>query len=166
MNFEEIIREMEALQRRMIETLFSDFEDLERSIETGELQGEWQIKPIERPGMRGFIARGFFRTLEPLERPNGILPPLNPPLEEPMEPLYDINVGEDAIQLYIELPGVEEGEIEIEADPKNFEVKARSFQTNIDISRWVLDTNNIAAEYKNGVLKVTIPKMKPEEHLI
>jgi len=164
--FEEILREMEALQRRMMESMFSDFEDLEKSFETGEIQGEWRMEPIEGPGMRGFIARGFFRTPEPLKRPDGILPPLKPPLKEPREPLYDINEGDDALQLYIELPGVEEGEIEIKADPKNLVVKARSFQASIDLSRWILDTDNITTEYRSGILKATIPKIKPEEHLI
>lgn len=166
MNFEEIVREMEAFQRRVMETMFSDFEDLGKRLETGELQGEWQIKPIERQGMRGFIARGFFSTPEPLERPRDILPPLKPPLRDLREPLYDIDVGEDEIQLYIELPGVEEEQIEIRADPKNFEVKAGPFQSKIDLSRWILDTGDISTEYRNGVLKVTIPKMKPEEHLL
>ena len=166
MDFEEIVREMEALQRRMTEAMFGDFEDLEKSLETGEVQGEWRIEPIEGPGVRGFIARGFFRTPEPLERPPGILPPLKPPLDELRKPLYDIDVGEDALQLYIELPGVEEGEIEIKADPKNFEVKAGSFHANIDLSRWTLDTDRIATEYRNGVLDITIPKKKTEEHLI
>lgn len=166
MNFEDIVREMEAMQRRMMETVFSDFEDLAKSLEAGELEGEWHFEPIERPGVRGFIAKGFFKTPEPLERPLDILPPLKPPLKDPREPLYDIDVGEDEIQLYIELPGVEEEDIEIKTDPRNLEVKAGPFQTNIDISRWILDTKDIATEYRNGVLKVTIPKMRPEEHLL
>lgn len=166
MNFEEIVREMEAFQRRMMETIIGDFEDLEKKLETGETQGEWQIDPIERPGIRGFIARGFFKTPEPLKRPRDILPPLKPPTTESREPFYDINEGENALRIYIELPGVEEGEIEMKADQKSFEVKAQNFQTQIDISRWILKTDDIATEYKNGVLKVTIPKIKIEEHLI
>ena len=166
MNFEEIVREMETLQRRMIETMLSEFEDLEKRFETGELRGEWHMEPIERPGIRGFIARGFFRTPEPLERPQDTPQPLRPPQKETREPLYDINEGEDSLQLYIELPGVEEEEIEIKADPKNLEVKARSFETDIDLSRWILDTKNIATEYRNGVLKVTIPKVKLDVHKI
>lgn len=87
-------------------------------------------------------------------------------MKDPREPFYDIKVGEDDLQIYIELPGIEEEEIELKAEPKNFEVKARNFQTHIDISRWILNTDNIATEYKNGILKVTIPKIKTEEHLI
>lgn len=166
MKFEEILREMENLQRRMMDSMFSDFEDLEKKLDTGEIKGEWQMEPIERPGMRGFIARGFFTTPEPLERPRGILPPLKPPARELREPLYDIDEGEDELQLYIELPGVEEEEIEIKAEAKKLEVKAKSFHANIDLSRWILDTGNINTEYRNGVLKATIPRIKAEEHLI
>ena len=74
--------------------------------------------------------------------------------------------GEDSIQLFIELPGVEEEEIEIKADAKNLEVKAKSFHANIDLSRWILETDKMATEYKNGVLKATIPRIKAEEHLL
>lgn len=166
MKFEEILREMEDLQRKMMDSMFTDFEDLEKRLETGELQGEWRMEPIERPGMRGFIARGFFSTPEPIERPQGILPPLKPPLKDLREPLYDIDEGEDSIQLYIELPGVEEQEIEVKADAKTLEVNARSFHANIDLSRWILDTEKMATEYRNGVIKVTIPRIKTEEHLL
>jgi len=91
---------------------------------------------------------------------------LKPPARELREPLYDIDEGEDELQLYIELPGVEEEEIEIKAEAKNLEVKAKSFHANIDLSRWILDTGNINTEYRNGVLKATIPRIKAEEHLI
>ena len=166
MKFEEILREMEDLQRKMMDSMFTDFEDLEKRLESGELQGEWRMEPIERPGMRGFIARGFFSTPEPVERPQGILPPLKPPLRDLREPLYDIDEGKDSIQLFIELPGVEEEEIEIKAEARNLEVKAKSFHANIDLSRWILDTDKIATEYRNGVLKATIPRIEAEEHLI
>jgi len=164
--FEEILREMEDLQRKMMDSMFTDFEDLEKRLESGELKGEWRMEPIERPGMRGFIARGFFSTPEPVERPQGILPPLKPPLRDLREPLYDIDEGKDSIQLFIELPGVEEEEIEIKAEARNLEVKAKSFHANIDLSRWILDTDKIATEYRNGVLKATIPRIEAEEHLI
>lgn len=166
MKFEEILREMEDLQRKMMDSIFTDFEDLEKKFESGELKGEWRMEPIERPGMRGFIARGFFSTPEPIERPQGILPPLKPPLTDLREPLYDIDEGKDSIQLFIELPGVEEEEIEIKAEARNLEVKAKSFHANIDLSRWILDTDKITTEYRNGVLKATIPRIEAKEHLI
>ena len=111
MNFEDIVREMEELKRRIMEETFGDFEDMEKRLETGELRGKWYIEPIDKPGMNGFIARGFFTTPEPLTRPPSILPPMKPRLKDPREPFYDIKVGEDELQLYIELPGVEKEEI-------------------------------------------------------
>jgi len=165
-NFEEIMREMEELRRRMMGDMFSDFEDLEKGLETGEIKGEWRIEPIDRPGMKGFIARGFFGTPEPLERPRELLPPLKPPMTDPREPFYDIDAGEDELQIYIELPGTEEKEIELKAEPGKLNLEAGKFRTQIDVSTWILDTEKIGTEYRNGVLKVTIPKMKTDEQLI
>jgi HSP20 family molecular chaperone IbpA len=166
MNFEKISREIEELQRRMMESMLGDFEELEKRIQSGEIQGEWEFRPFERPGARGFIAKGFFATPRPLEKPENILPPLKPSIKDPREPLYDLNAGEDNIHIFIELPGVEEKDIETRADKQHFEVKAGQFQAKIDISRWMLDTGNIKTEYRNGVLNATIPRIKTEEHLI
>jgi len=164
-NFEEMMREMEAFQRRMMETISSDFEELEKIFETGDVQGEWRVEPIERPGLKGFIARGFFSTPRPLKPPE-ILPPLKPPINELREALYDVDEGEDKLNLYIELPGVEEDEIETKAEPKSLEVKAGSFQAKIDLSKWIIDIDQMTTKYRNGVLSVTIPKIKTKEHLI
>lgn len=166
MNFEEMMREMEALQKKLFESAFSDFEDNEFEIDEDNLEGGWEFEPIDKPGVRGFIARGFFKTREPLERPKDILPPMKPKLKDPREALYDITSDKDKLLIYIEMPGVEEGEIQLNATPGNLDVSAGDFKTEIDLSKWVLDTKNISTEYKNGVLKVTIPKAKLDEQLI
>ena len=166
MNFEEILREMEELRRKMMGNMFSDFKDLEKTLETGQIKGKWRIEPIDRPGMKGFVARGFFGTPEPLERPRELLPPLKPPMTDPREPFYDIDAGEDELQIYIELPGTKEEEIELKAELGKLNLEAGKFRTQIDLSKWILNTDKIGTEYRNGVLKVTIPKMKTDEQLI
>jgi len=166
MNFEEMIREMEALQKKMIESAFGDVEGKEFEIDEDNLEGGWEIEPIDKPGVKGFMARGFFKTHEPLERPKDILPPLKPKIRDPREALYDITSDEDKLLIYIEMPGVEEGEIQLNATPGRLDVSARDFKTEIDLSNWVLDIKNISTEYRNGVLKVIIPKAKLDEQLI
>ncbi|MCW4036706.1 MAG: Hsp20/alpha crystallin family protein [Candidatus Bathyarchaeota archaeon] len=166
MSFEEIFREMEALHRRMTEEMFREFEAFEDMIKSGELEGEWRFEPIERPGVKGFIARGFISTPRPLERPTNILPPLRPKLKGPREPLYDVSVNKDQLQVFIELPGVEEEGIHLEADDGKLKVEAGDFQTEIDLSSWVLDTEKINTEYRNGVLKVIFPRTELDEQLI
>lgn len=110
MRFYEIFREMEELQKRMtrdmfkgfgsfdetfrgfgsFENMFSGFDSLRKKVEAGELEGDWSFEPIERPGVKGFIARGFFSTpglieRPPLDRPADILLPLKPSIREPRE---------------------------------------------------------------------------------
>jgi len=151
-----MIREMETLQRRMAEAMFRDLGSFDEMVERGELEGGWRVQPFEGPGMRGFIARGYFRTPEPLRRPGDLSPPLGPPRREP---LYDVSEGEAAVRLYIELPGVERKEIEIETEPNGLEVSARDFHAVIGLPVEGLDMENLATEYRNGVLTVTIPRI-------
>ena len=181
MRFDEIFREMEELQRRMtedmfkefgsFEDMFSEFDSLKEKVKAGELEGDWSFEPIERPGVKGFIARGFFSTpglieRPPLDRPTDILPPLKPSIREPREPLYDISVGEDRLTLFIELPGVEEKDIQLETEDGKLKLKAGDFQTEIDLSSWNTDPEKRTTEHKNGILTITIPKNKLDEQLI
>jgi len=156
-DLEEILREMDALQRRMTEAIFSDMKELKRRVESGSLEGGWSIEPLKGLGMRGFIARGYFRTPEPLERPSP-LQPLSPLRRKPREPLYDMVEGEDGVQIFIEIPGVEKNDIDIKAEQKRLEVKAGEFHAVIDLPWGELDTDTIATDYRNGVLTVSIPK--------
>lgn len=163
MNFDKIIREMEALQNRMTEAMFRDFGSMEEKIISGEVKGNWQVYPIDKPGVKGFVARGFFTNLHPLEKPTEILPPLKPMPRTLREPLYDISVEKDQLVIFIELPGVEEDEIQLDTEPERLKVKAKDFQTEINLSSWMIDTAGMDTEYRNGVLKVVVPKKKHDK---
>ena len=181
MKIEEILREMEEFHRKMTEDVFRgfgsfdeafpDFDSLEEKVKSGELEGDWSYEPIERPGTKGYIIRGFFSTPHlserpPLERPTDILPPVKPNLREPREPLYDIAVEKDRLLVFIELPGVEEEEIRLDAGPRSLKVRAGGFEAEIDLSPWVAKTEERTTEYRNGVLKVVIPRTELDEQLI
>jgi HSP20 family molecular chaperone IbpA len=182
MKIDEIIKEMEAFHKKMTEDMFRgfgslgdtfpDFDSLEEKVRSGELEGDWSFEPIERPGVNGFIAKGFFRTPQPLKKPDELLPPLKPKLRkpgeprEPREPLYDISVEPEKLTVFVELPGVDEKDIDLDAQDGNLKVKTGAFQTVIDLSGWDVDTDNMDTVYRNGVLKVVIPNKGPKEQLI
>jgi HSP20 family molecular chaperone IbpA len=186
MRIDDIFREMEEMQKRItgdmfkgfgsFEDAFPDFDSLKEKTESGEMEGNWSFEPIERPGVKGFIARGFFSTpglrerpplaRPPLDRPTDILPPLRPNPEQPREPLYDLSVGKEQLTLFIELPGVAEEDIQLDAEDGKLKLKAGSFVTEIDLSAWVADAEKRTTEYKNGVLTVLIPKTGLDEQLI
>ncbi len=181
MKIDEIFREMAELHRKMTEDMFKgtnsfgdtflDFNSLEEKMKAGELEGDWSFEPIERPGMKGFIARGFFSTpglpeRPPMERPTYILPPLKPNLKDIREPLYDISVGSDELTLFIELPGVNEQDIRLDFEEKRLKLEAGNFGAEMDLSSWVIQPEERTTEYSNGVLKIVIPKTGLDEQLI
>ncbi len=105
MNFDEIIKEMEAFQRKVMGSMVDDFGDpgrfktfeadkgiderfkeLEKGFQSGMPQGEWRFERIDRPGVTGFIARGIITRPELLKKPEEILPPLRPDPGRPRRP--------------------------------------------------------------------------------
>jgi len=156
MDLDEMFRKMEALRRRMEHEMFSDFGELENKIREDGLEGEWRIEPFEEPGMRGFVAKGFFTTPKPLERPDDLV--RRPQLGEPREPLFDLKEEEGKVQLYIEMPGVESDAIKLNATPNGLEVDAGDYHASIELPKGALYNEKAETEYKNGVLKITIPK--------
>ncbi|MGD2200920.1 MAG: Hsp20/alpha crystallin family protein [Candidatus Bathyarchaeota archaeon] len=182
MRFEEIVKEMEDLQRRVMESMFQDFgrfeplkglslygtnhfEDLDRRLQTpqrdhesGMPQGEWRVERIDRPGVKGFIARGYYASPGLLKKPEDIIPPLRPKPGEPRRPLYDISSEEDRLKIYVELPGVEEGQIGLDLADGKLKLEAGDFHAEIDLSQWTINPEKMTSQYQNGILKVTIPK--------
>lgn len=164
MNFEELLKEMEAIRKRMTERMSNDMSNLDRLVQEGHLEGSWQVEPFEEPGVKGFIARGYFQTPDPLGRPEAIPNPLNPlkPLKplpgEPRVPFYDVRDEKDRVELYIELPGIQEDDVDLEFGPGELKVNAKNFQTTIQLPEENLDTGNVVKTYENGVLSITIPR--------
>ncbi len=84
-------------------------------------------------------------------------------LREIREPLADVFEEDKAIKIYIELPGEEEHNIKLNITENSIEIKSKNFYKTLDLPKRPIDKKDISTEYKNGVLKVTIPK-KPELH--
>ena len=185
MNFDEIIKEMEAFQRKVMGSMLDDFGDsgrfkpfggfegiderfkeLEKGFQSGMPQGEWCFERIDRPGVTGFIARGIITRPELLKKPDEILPPLRPEPGRPRRPHYDIQAEEGQLRIYIELPGVDEDAINIEVTDGMLRLHAGDFEEEIDLNRWIVDPDKMATKYGNGVLEVTLPKEDLEEQMV
>ena len=185
MNFDDIIKEMEAFQRKVMGSMLDDFGDsgrfkpfggfegvderfkeLTKGSQSGMPQGEWRFERIDRPGVKGFIARGMFTHPELLKKPDEILPPLRPEPGRPRRPLYDIQAEEGQLRIYIELPGVDEDAISLEVMDGVLRLHAGDFEEEIDLKRWIVDPDKMATNYGNGVLEVTLPKEDLEEQRV
>jgi HSP20 family molecular chaperone IbpA len=191
MNFDEIIKEMEAFQRKVMGSMLGDldeglkpfrdseprkfdsfegfderFKDLEKAFGSDNPQGEWRFERIDRPGVKGFIARGMITHPDVLKKPDEILPPLKPEPGRPRRPLYDIHVEEGQLRIYVELPGVNEEVINLEVVDGKLRLHAGDFEEEIDLTQWMVDSDKMATKYGNGVLEVILPKEDLEEQLV
>jgi len=151
--FDEVFRDMELFNRRLMQKMFKEFDEIEKQIRSGKLEGEWDIKPIERPDVKGYVARGRFWSREPWSIPRRAI-------DEVREPLTDVFEDKDSVKLYVELPGVEKNDIQLNITEGKAEIKAKNFFKRIDLPTRDVDSEKASAEYKNGVLKVSIPKIK------
>jgi len=149
--------EMDAYFKKIIERMFREIAEFDEAMKSGKQQGEWNIRPIESPGVKGYVAQRQFRFGS---EPNESNMPLTVPkeLDEVREPLVDVFEDKDAVKLYVELPGVERGDIQLNVVGQHAEVKAKSFYKQISLPTGEIEVDKILANYKNGVLQVTIPK--------
>ena len=160
------------IRKMMKKMLEADMEQF--AADSDGMKGGWNIKEIDKPGMKGYIIEGRFYSDQPLshsESPEPLNPtPLRRPMPkspfgipekpaEPREPLTDFFEEEDAIKIYIELPGENENDIQLNITEGNVEVKAKNFHKVLEVPG-NLEKEKASKKYNNGVLTVTIPKTK------
>jgi len=157
-DFEDVFKNAEDFQRRLLKKMFKEMDDIEEAIKSGALEGEWDIKPIEEQGVKGYIAKGRFQfgdktTPKALKLPEQIS-------EEAREPLTDVFQDKDNVKLYVELPGVEKTDIQLNVSQGRAEIKAKNFYKTIELPTPTVEFDKATANYKNGVLEVIIPRTK------
>jgi HSP20 family molecular chaperone IbpA len=152
---DEVFRDINSFYKRLMERMFKEMQSFEEAVGSGRLKGTWDVKPINKPGMRGYVARGQFQT--------GAEPVLTPKRElegEAREPLTDVFEEEESVKVYMELPGVEKSDIKLDVTEGGMEVKAGNFAKTMRLPTRDVDSEKASANYKNGVLEVTIPKIQ------
>jgi HSP20 family molecular chaperone IbpA len=166
-----------SLNKKLMERIQKQFEETEKAIENGELKGNWDVKKIDEPRMKGYIIRGEFWTdgsldsfdpIEPL-RPRQRKPFPEKPLvtnkegsEEIREPLTDLFEEDDVIRIFAETPGEEESDIKIDFEKDKIEIKGKKFNKTLTLPTQNIDREKVATKYRNGVLEITIPKKGTE----
>ncbi|MDP6049313.1 MAG: Hsp20/alpha crystallin family protein [Candidatus Bathyarchaeota archaeon] len=177
MNFDEIVNEMKAFQRKIMESMLDDlgdleqfkplggfkginqrFRDQEKGFQSETPQGKWRVERINRPGVRGFIFRGMITQPELLKDPEDIIASPRPKPGSPRRPHFDIYAEKGHLRLYVELPGVDKDAINLEVVDGMLRLHAGDFEAEIELNRWIIDPDKMNTEYNNGVLEVTIPK--------
>jgi len=151
---DEVFRDINSFYKRLMERMFREMQDFEKAVKGGHLKGDWAIKPINEPGVRGYVAKGQFQLDgKPASFPRRVL-------EEKLEPLTDVFEDEEAVKIYIELPGVDKSDIHLDMTDGFAEIKAKNLFKRVKLPTANIDFEKAAASYKNGVLKITIPKIQ------
>ena len=79
-------------------------------------------------------------------------------LKEIREPLTDVFDEDKAVKIYVELPGEEKDDVQLNVTEGKVAVKAKKFYKMIEVPTSNVDVEKVSSKYKNGVLEVTIPK--------
>ena len=153
-DFDELIRQLDIFYKKLSKKLSKQLRELEDMAEREAASGEWDIQTFDKPGIKGFIAKRKFGDTK--------APRLNFPkeiLEEEVEPLIDVFEDRRTLRIYIELPGLNKEEIELTIFDGKLEVKAGGFYKIIILPSKKINCEKARAKYKNGVLKIRIPKL-------
>jgi HSP20 family molecular chaperone IbpA len=151
--YDEFFRDADSHFRKLVERMFREMDEMDEAIRRSELRGEWDVKHVSEPGVRGYVAKGSFQLGEPLRFPKRAI-------DEVREPLVDIFEDKDHLKLYIELPGVDKKDIQLDVTDSQIEVKAKSFYKRIGLPTRNIEFDEASANYKNGVLEIIIPSAK------
>ena len=172
-DIDELIRDMEE----MMEKEFKEFttrvpKDLvrERKLQDGSTIREWgpfvygysmTIGPDGKPKIREF------GNVKPSLKPEAFgltRPSLN--LKEEREPLVDVISADGEIKIVAELPGVEKEDIRLHGTENTLTISVdtpkRRYSKEIELPAKI-DPKKATTKYKNGVLEVTIPKIKEKK---
>jgi HSP20 family molecular chaperone IbpA len=158
---------------KRIQRMMSEFDE---ALKNGNLEGKWEIKQIDTPGVKGYRIQGHFGSDQPQEPLDPFSPfePLDPmrrrptprrpfevqqgALKETREPLTDIFEDEKAMKIYVEVPGERKDDIQLNVTAGKVEIKAKNFYKIIDLPTGNIGIQKASSKYKNGVLEITIPK--------
>lgn len=174
-DFNEIFGDFNVFNSNFVKEVQKMMKEIDKAVKSGNLKGNWKIDRIETPEAKGYVVRGYFGLKEPLEpfEPLNPFDPVNPrrrprpqrlfkipqsALKEVREPLADVFEEEKSTKIYIELPGENKDDIQLNVTAGKVEVKAKNFYRMIDLPTSNIDYELASSKYKNGVLEVTIPK--------
>lgn len=170
-DFDEIFGDFDIF-KKLVRKQHGELDEILKRIKNGEIEGTWEIKEINEPGMKGYKIQGRFGSkdqsdplepLKPLKRRPLPEKPFEIPqaaMKEMREPLVDIFEEEKAIKIYVELPGEEKEDIKLNTTEDKLEIKAKNFHKTVELPERHFAIETMSSEYKNGVLEITIPKGK------
>jgi HSP20 family molecular chaperone IbpA len=180
---EEFLKQLREMQRRVSKLMRKELKEMIESLKEGELGGEMHIRPIDGPGIKGYVMWGQLGNAPDLLESKRInLKPIpsgrssrvsrkvrrQPMLvkgtgeEEPVElrnPLVEKFKSTDEYVILAELPGIPESEVTVDVKGDVLEIKGgdRFKTTTIRLPHGV-QVKDLKKTYKNGILEIRIPR--------
>ncbi|UZE92444.1 MAG: Hsp20/alpha crystallin family protein [Methanosarcinales archaeon] len=125
------------------------------------MSGEWE-KPC---------VYGFSMTNRPGEEPEirefGNIHPHADDVEvSERRPIVDVFESDDEVKVVVEMPGIDKDDIKLDTSETSLDISAktrdREYSERVALPARV-DSNSAKANYKNGVLEVTLKRVEPKE---
>lgn len=169
-DFDDDFGEFSVFNNRFAKKLLEEMDAIFKEVRDGKLAGTWETREINEPEVKGRISIGRFESdqaWEPLDplKPRRRRPMPEIPFELPetmskevRDPLTDVFEEENAISIYVELPGEEKEDIHLKVKEGTLDIRARNFSKKIDLPDDNVSPEKMTSEYKNGVLRITLPK--------
>ena len=145
---------------------FEDFDELRKRMDAiMEQFMRGQLNPWQEPMIYGFSMRvGPDGKPHVEEFGNATKPMINK--EALREPLTDVIEEADKVKVIVELPGVEKDEIKLNTSENTLEIDVDTehhrFSKEVNLPCNV-DPDSANASYKNGVLEISLSRLKPKK---
>lgn len=177
---EEFLKQLREMQRRVSKLMRKELKEMIEALKEGELGGEMHIRPIDGPGIKGYVMWGQLGNApDLLESKRMNLKPVpggrsrrvrrQPMLvkgtgeEEPVElrnPLVEKFKSTDEYVILAELPGIPESEVRVDVKGDVLEIRGGDrFKTATIRLPHGVQANDLKKSYKNGILEIRIPRL-------
>jgi HSP20 family molecular chaperone IbpA len=168
-DFEEAMRDLDFFSSELVKIIENELNRLLRDMEVDRVGGSSDAdrKRVECDGTSGNRRFSLGKALDPIE-PLGPLRPA-PKLKKPLgiprkalaemtEPLMDAFDKDDAVEVYVQLPGAEKKDLQVRVQDGRIEVMAGNLRKVIELPTKEAVSHVASSDYRNGVLRILIPK--------
>jgi HSP20 family molecular chaperone IbpA len=168
-DFEEAMRDLDSFSSELIKIIENELDRLLRDMEVERVGGssEADREKFECDATSDNSRFSLRESLDPIEPLRPLRPapkprkPLGIPrkaLAEMAEPLMDVFDKEAAVEVYVDMPGVEKEDVQVRVRGGRVEVRAGNLRKVIEMPTKEALSHSASSDYRNGVLRIVIPK--------
>ena len=164
-DFDDAIRDLDVFSSKLVKIIEDELDELLMNMETEKSDDEvdrnrqeWRTEDRKDKLFDLSKSSDFFKPLKPILKRKKAFEVPEKALEMMTDGLTDVFDNEDTLEIYAELPRLEMEEMKVRVGKRSVEVKAKNFRKVIELPTEEIVGQAATSEYKNGVLKIVIPK--------